>query len=101
MGCIQSLFTGSLDTAFFLTEKTSDQRLAGIGNGNQDLEKMHASQPDPVVFSQLNKLRFELNSILQKKAEFALFLCKQRYYEQGEAAGRFLAQRVQQQYNRT
>lgn len=38
---------------------------------------------------------------MQKKAEFSLFQCKQKYYEQGEAVGRFLAQRPKQQYNRT
>lgn len=67
----------------------------------KDLEKLYASQLDPVVFTQLNKMKLELNSILQKKAEYALFQCRQKYYEQGEAAGRFLAQRVKQQYNRT
>ena len=67
----------------------------------KDLEKLYASHLDPVVFTQLNKMKLELNSILQKKAEYALFQCRQKYYEQGEAAGRFLAQRVKQQYNRT
>lgn len=67
----------------------------------KDLEKLYASQLDPVVFTQLNKMKLELNSILQKTAEYALFQCRQKYYEQGEAAGRFLAQRVKQQYNRT
>ena len=46
-------------------------------------------------------MKFELNSILQRKAEFSLFQCRQKYYEQGEAARRFLAQRVKQQFNRT
>lgn len=35
---------------------------------------------------------------MQKK--IALLLCRQSYYEQGEAAGRFLVQRVKQ-YNHT
>ena len=62
---------------------------------------MYASQLDPVVFTQLNKMKLERNSILQKKAEYAFFQCRQRYQEQGEVAGRFLAQRVKQQYSRT
>ena len=47
----------------------------------KDLEKIYASQLDPVVLTQLKKLKFELNSILQRKAEFSLFQCRQKYYE--------------------
>lgn len=44
----------------------------------------------------MNALRFEIDSILQRKAEFALFCTKQRYYEQGERAEKLLAYRVKQ-----
>lgn len=78
-------------------------RLLELEKEIKDLEIIYASQLDPAVFTQLNKRKLELNSILeeQKKAECALFQCRQRYYEQGEVAGRFLAQRVKQQHSRT
>ncbi len=44
----------------------------------------------------MNTLRFEMKSILQKKAEFTLFCNKQRHYEQGERAGKMLAHRIKQ-----
>ena len=38
---------------------------------------------------------------MQRKAEFSLFRCRQKYYEQGERAGKLLAQRVKQQQAKT
>lgn len=84
----------------YLKKQTTIQLLE-LEKEIKDLENIYASQLDPAVFTQLNKMKLELNFILQKKAEYALFPCRQRYYERGEAAGRFLAQRVKQQYNRT
>ena len=69
----------------FLKKQSNTRRLE-LEEEIKDLEKIYASQLDPVVFTQLNKMKLELNSILQKKAEYALFQCRQRYYEQGEAA---------------
>uniref|UniRef100_A0A3P8RWR8 Reverse transcriptase domain-containing protein n=1 Tax=Amphiprion percula TaxID=161767 RepID=A0A3P8RWR8_AMPPE len=80
-------------------KKQSIRRLQELEREIKDLEKIYAHQPNLMILSHLSKLKFELNSILQKKVEFALFQCKQRYYEQGEAAGKFLAQRVKQQYS--
>ncbi len=44
----------------------------------------------------MNELKCELNDILNRKTEFALFCTKQKYYEQGERAGKVLAHRVKQ-----
>ena len=38
---------------------------------------------------------------MQNRVEFSLFRCRQKYYEQGERAGRSLAQRVKQQQTQT
>lgn len=82
-------------------KKQAINRLIHLEKEIKELEKMHSSQPDTTILSNLSKLRLELNAILQKKAESALFRCRQKYYEQGERAGRLLAQRAKQQYTQT
>lgn len=86
-------------TSYF--KKQSTIRLLNLEKVIKELEKSHAFQLNLGVLSHLNKLKYELNSILQKKAEYALFRCRLGYYEQRETAGRFLAQRAKQQYNQT
>ena len=62
------------------------------------MENVHSTQSDHSILLELNKLKVEYNSILQKKVKYTLFRTKQKYYEQGERTGRFLAQRAKQQY---
>ncbi len=64
-------------------------------------ETMHSTQSDHSVLLELNKLKVEYNSILQRKVEYMLFRTKHKYYEQGERTGRFLAQRAKQQYTQS
>lgn len=49
----------------------------------------------------LNRATFELNFIIQRKAEFSFFGCWQKYYKQGERAGKLVAQRVKRQQTQT
>lgn len=44
----------------------------------------------------LTRLKYELNTILTRKAEFALFSAWQKFFEEGDKAGRMLARYVQQ-----
>ena len=62
------------------------------------MENVRSTQSDHSILLVLNKLKVEYNSILQRKFEFTLFRTNQKYYEQGERTGRFLAQRAKQQY---
>lgn len=60
----------------------------------KDLEKQHILHPEREIWNKLIKLKFEMNSILQKKAEYAMFCLKQKYFEQRERTGKILAHRV-------
>ena len=52
--------------------------------------------PKREIWNKLIKLKYELNNNLQKKVEYALFCSNQKYFEQGERAGKILAHRVKQ-----
>lgn len=79
-------------------KKRSVQRLQELEVDIKKMENVHSTQSDHSILLELNKLKVEYNSILQKKVEYTLFRTKQKYYEQGERTGRFLAQRAKRQY---
>ena len=84
----------------FLKKQASDQ-LSKLEAEIKDLEREYADRGDQKLLANLSKAKFELNTIMQRKAEFSLFRCRQKYYEQGERAGKLLAQRVKQQQAQT
>lgn len=47
----------------------------------------------------LTCLKYELNSILTQRAEFALFRARHKHFEEGDKAGRMLARYIRQQEN--
>lgn len=53
-------------------------------------------QQDWDTWGKLNELKCELNNILKRKTKFALCCTRQKYFEQGERAGKVLAHRVRQ-----
>lgn len=71
-------------------KKRSVQRLHELEVDIKKMENMHSAQRVHSMLLELNKLKVEYNSILQKKVEFTIFRTKQKYYEQGERTGRFL-----------
>ena len=50
----------------------------------------------PSNLTNLTRLKYELNSILTQKAEFSLFRARQKYFEDGDKAGRMLARYIKQ-----
>lgn len=81
-------------------KKKSVQRLQ-LEVDIKKMENVHSAQSDHFILLELNKLKVEYNSILQKKVEYTLFRTKHKYYEKGERTGRFLAQRAKQQYTQS
>lgn len=79
-----------------LVKRAETKQMMKLEQDIKGLEKEHMQRPDPDIWRSLNKLKLDLNNISQKKAEFALFCTKQRYYEQGERAGKLLAHRAKQ-----
>lgn len=49
-------------------------------------------------FKQLCHLKFYLHELFNKKAEYALFRLKTKYYESGEKAGKLFARQIKQHY---
>ena len=47
----------------------------------------------------LTRLKYEFNSLLTQKAEFALFRARHKYFEEGDKAGRLLARYIRQREN--
>ena len=72
----------------FLKKQASDQ-IFKLETEIKDLEREYADRGDQNSLANL------------RKAGFSLFRCRQKYYEQGERAGKLLAQRVKQQQAKT
>uniref|UniRef100_A0A3Q2ZLG1 exodeoxyribonuclease III n=1 Tax=Kryptolebias marmoratus TaxID=37003 RepID=A0A3Q2ZLG1_KRYMA len=49
-----------------------------------------------VNLNKLTKLKYEYNTIMSEKAEFSLFRARQKYFEEGDKAGRLLARYIKQ-----
>uniref|UniRef100_A0A3P8S8Y2 exodeoxyribonuclease III n=1 Tax=Amphiprion percula TaxID=161767 RepID=A0A3P8S8Y2_AMPPE len=69
----KTYMTGRLIQHCSFLKKQSIRRLQELEREIKDLEKIYAHQPNLMILSHLSKLKFELNSILHKKVEFALF----------------------------
>ena len=79
-----------------LMKKAQREEILRLENDIKALEKEHISHPSEEIWNKLIKLKFDLNSILQKKVEHAMFCLNQKYFEQGEKTGKLLAHRVRQ-----
>ena len=55
----------------------------------------------PSNLTNLTRLKYELNSILTQKAEFSLFRARQKYFEEGDKAGRLLTRHIKQREARS
>ena len=64
-------------------------------------EKLFKQDASSANLTTLTRLKFELNSILTQKAEFNLFRARQKYFEEGDKAGRLLARYIKQKENQS
>lgn len=46
--------------------------------------------------TKLTRLKYEFNSIMTQRVEFSLFQARQKYFEEGDKAGRLLAKHIKQ-----
>lgn len=61
------------------------------------MEKELARNYSNDVYQDICKYKFQLHDIYTKKAEYALFRLRTRFYEGGEKAGKLLARQLKQQ----
>ena len=60
------------------------------------LEKAHKANPmDDQLYTDMLKARLEIKDLLNKKTEFDLYRLKNKYFENGDKAGKLLAYRLQ------
>lgn len=97
----KAVIRGRLIQICSFLKKTAVERFQKLEIDIKNMESRHAIYSDHSSLHELSKLRLEYNSLLQKKVEYSLFRSKQKYYEQGERTGRFLAQRARQQYTQS
>lgn len=62
----------------------------------QTAEAVFKQNMTPSNLTNLTRLKYELNSILTQKADFSLFRTRQKYFEEGDKAGRLLARYIKQ-----
>ncbi|CAI5697422.1 unnamed protein product [Oreochromis niloticus] len=79
-----------------LIKKAERDKLMKLEQDIKELEKQHTLHPERELWNKLIKFKFEMNNILEKKAEYAMFCLNQKYFEQGERTGKMLAHRVKQ-----
>lgn len=67
-----------------LIKKAQRDDLLKLEQDIKELEKQHMLRPERELWNKLIKLKFEMNCILQKKAEYAMSCLNQKYFEEGE-----------------
>lgn len=92
----KSFLRGHIIQKSALIKKAECQRLSQLDQDIEKLEKQYMEQQVPDPWGKLHEHKCDLNDILNRKTEFATFCTRQKYYEQGERAGRVLAHRVKQ-----
>lgn len=91
----KSFLRGRIIQKSSFIKKAECQRLSQLDQDIKKLEKQYMEQ-DPDPWGKLHEHKCELNDILNRKTEIATFCTRQKYYEQGERAGRVLDHRVKQ-----
>lgn len=60
------------------------------------LESLHSQTKNRSTLNKIIRTKYKLNTLYNKKAEYALFRTNQAYWEMGEKPGRLLAYRLKQ-----
>jgi len=77
-------------------KKESVKKMKLLEKQISDLERELVQGFSDSKFKQLCQLKFDLHELFNKKAEYALFRLKTKYYESGEKAGKLLARQIKQ-----
>lgn len=80
-------------------KKSSLEREKTLDKEIRELEKDLARQYSNAKYQTICKLKYQLNDIYNKKAEYALFRLRTKFYEGGEKNGRLLARQLKQKDN--
>ena len=72
------------------------QRLKKLESQLKDLENALAEKHSDLLLKQVCDLKFQINEIYNKKAEYALFRLKGNFYESGEKSSKLLARQLRQ-----
>ena len=59
-------------------------------------ENAYKQNMSPTNLTQITRLKYQFNTILTAKAEFALFRARQKQFEEGDRAGKMLARYIKQ-----
>lgn len=71
-------------------------KLSDLEKQIENAETNYKRDFSPVTINKLTKLKYEYNTIMSEKAEFYLFRARQKYFEEGDKAGRLLARYIKQ-----
>ncbi len=77
-------------------KKERAKKFSGYTNKLSALEKAHKVNPtNGQLYTDMLKTRLEIKDLLNKKTEFDLYCLKNKYFENGDKAGKLLAYRLQ------
>ena len=82
----------------FSSKKKREQirRLKDLESQLKELEKSLSEKHSDPLLKKVCDLKFQINEIYNKKAEYALFRLKSNFYESGEKSGKLLARQLHQ-----
>ena len=95
--CSKAYIRGQIIARLSRRKKETIGRIKQLEAEISNLEKELIRYYSNNRFQELCKLKFELNEIYNRKAEYALFRLKTNYYESGEKAGKLLSQQLKRQ----
>ena len=78
-------------------KKIANEKFNELEGELKKLESSYSQTTDRCTLNKIIAIKYQLNKLYSKKAEYALFRTKQTYWEMGERPSRLLAYRLRQQ----
>lgn len=88
---------GKLIAKAAFQKKTKLERLHNLENRLKTLEKLHSQNKDPLLLTQMQPIKQDIDKIYCENIEKNIRYMKQRYYEAGPKAAKLLAWRLRKQ----
>lgn len=88
---------GKLIAKAAFLKKTKSERLHNLENRLKMLEQLHSQKKDPLLLTQMQPIKQEIDQIYCENIEKNIRYMKQRYYEAGPKAAKVLAWRLRKQ----
>lgn len=93
---LKSFLRGHIIQHAAFKKKDNLKKLGDLEKEIQVIESSFKTDPSSITLNKLTKLKYDYNTIISQKVEFNLFRARQKYFEEGDKAGKLLARYIKQ-----